>query len=394
MRCGCAGVRYAEAGENKETIMIWIFLFLGLFLCLIAGFLFLIHCIRKFHFVAVLSHDNKTAGLLISCAVCIIPMVLIWVLLGYMNAIIILIHLVVFWGIADWIRGMLIKYRKKEIRYHYTAMAAIVVTILYLGVGALQAYHVWQTDYSITTDKEVGTFRVALFADSHVGTTFDGEGLAKHLARIQEQRPDVVVIAGDFVDEDSTREDMVNACHALGELETPYGVYFVFGNHDKGKYSNGYRGYTGDDLIAELEKNGVMVLQDEAVLIDDRFYLIGRQDASEELDFGGSRADMEELLNGLDKNKFSIVLDHQPRDYEAQAHAGADLVLSGHTHGGQMIPLMQLDSLLHFGGNDNIYGLQHRSDTDYIVTSGISDWAIKFKTGCRSEYVIIDIIGK
>ena len=75
---------------------------------------------------------------------------------------------------------------------------------------------------------------------------------------------------------------------------------------------------------------------------------------------------------------------------DADAKAGA-LVLSGHTHGGQMIPIMQFSRWFNIGVNDNIYGMEKRKDTDFIVTSGISDWAIKFKTGCRSEYVMIDI---
>ncbi len=151
------------------------------------------------------------------------------------------------------------------------------------------------------------------------------------------------------------------------------------------------RGYTGDDLIAELEKNGVTVLEDENVLLDSRFYLIGRQDASEELDLGGSRAKIADLMQRVDNDKFTIVLDHQPRDYDAEAAAGADLVLSGHTHGGQMIPSMQLIRWFHLGGDDCVYGTERRENTDFIVTSGISDWAIKFKTGCRSEFVMIDI---
>lgn len=77
----------------------------------------------------------------------------------------------------------------------------------------------------------------------------------------------------------------------------------------------------------------------------------------------------------------------------AEAAAGADLVLSGHTHGGQMIPLMQLMRRFHIGGTDNVYGKERRRNTDFIVTSGISDWAVRFKTGCRSEYVMIDING-
>ena len=61
---------------------------------------------------------------------------------------------------------------------------------------------------------------------------------------------------------------MIRCCEALGQVKTTYGVYYVFGNHDKGYYSPDYRGYSGDDLVAELEANGVHVLQDENELID------------------------------------------------------------------------------------------------------------------------------
>ena len=71
----------------------------------------------------------------------------------------------------------------------------------------------------------------------------------------------------------------------------------------------------------------------------------------------------------------------------AQAVSGADLVL-----GGQMIPLVQLIRWFHIV-DDNVYGYERRENTDFIVTSGISEWALQFKTGCWSEYVIIDISG-
>ena len=101
---------------------------------------------------------------------------------------------------------------------------------------------------------------------------------------------------------------------------------------------------------------------------------------------------MEELTAGLDPEKFSIVLDHQPHDYDAQVAAGVDLVLSGHTHGGQLIPLNRMGEWL--GLDDKSYGMEKRGNTSFVVTSGISDWVIQFKTGCRSEYVVIDIQGQ
>ena len=128
--------------------------------------------------------------------------------------------------------------------------------------------------------------------------------------------------------------------------------------------------------------------------IDGRFVLIGRRDASDALEHGDMRASMAELTHNLDSEKFSIVLDHQPRDYAAQAESHVDLVLSGHTHGGQLIPLKQLMSIPGLSGDDSIYGRRTRGQTDFIVTSGISDWELLFKTGCRSEYVMIKIHGK
>ena len=374
--------------------MIWIVLFGVLLAVAVVVLVFLIRNVRQLSFVTVLSRGNRAASCAIGTAVTLLPLVLIGLLWGYVNAVIVMLHLAIFLALAKFVLFIVRKVSRRNIRRLWAGVTALAVTVLYLGVGWVQAHHVWQTNYSIDSDKSVGSIRIALLADSHIGTTFDGNGIAEYINRINRQKPDVVVIAGDFVDEDTEKTDMQNACRALKDLHAPFGVYFVFGNHDKGKYSNGARGYSGDDLISELQKNAVTVLQDENVLIDDRFYLIGRQDASEERDFGGKRAAISELTEGLDKSKFSVVLDHQPHDYKAEAAAGTDLVLSGHTHGGQMIPLVQLIRLFHLGGDDNVYGAERRADTDFIVTSGISDWAVKFKTGCRSEFVIIDINGK
>lgn len=68
-----------------------------------------------------------------------------------------------------------------------------------------------------------------------------------------------------------------------------------------------------------------------------------------------------------------------------------DLVLSGHTHGGQLFPLMTVEKLTGMTPDNRIYGYEKRDSTNFIVTSGIADWAIKFKTGCKSEYLMINI---
>ena len=89
----------------------------------------------------------------------------------------------------------------------------------------------------------------------------------------------------------------------------------------------------------------------------------------------------------------SIELDNQnyykSNYYEKESETDADLVLSGHTHGGQFFPVTYVGEWI--GANDRTYGYEERNDTEFIVTSGISDWEILFKTGTKSEYVIIDI---
>ena len=99
---------------------------------------------------------------------------------------------------------------------------------------------------------------------------------------------------------------------------------------------------------------------------------------------------MSELVNKLDKDKYKIVIDHEPNDYDNEEKAGVDLVLSGHTHGGQLFPISEVGGLF-FKANDKTYGYERRGSTDFIVTSGISDWELDFKTGTKSEYVIIDV---
>lgn len=366
----------------------WTFIFIGLIVGSILGIVYLSGRFAKFSVIQKAAKGKKSICFLIAFVLTIMLIVCLAGAFGMINAEICVVHFVVIWLLCDGIGLLAEKKRKKKFEKYYAGMFAIGVTVIYLSCGWYLAHHVWRTAYSLETDKQTGNLRIVQIADSHVGSTFDGAGFREHMKAVQEENPDLVVITGDFVDDDTTKEDMIAACSALGELKTTYGVYFVFGNHDKGYYDPAYRGYNGDDLIAELEKNQVTVLQDETVLLDDRFYLIGRQDRSEE-QRGNDRASMEELTAGLDPEKYSIVLDHQPHDYKAQAASGVDLVLSGHTHGGQFFPINQMGEWM--GVDDKRYGYEKRENTGFIVTSGISDWAIQFKTGCKSEYVVIDI---
>ena len=283
-------------------------------------------------------------------------------------------------ALATWVVR---RVRRREPRRYYAGAIAILLTSLYLGAGWAAAHRIRETDYTVETQKATDPLRVVLMADAHLGVTLDGDGFTATMARIEALRPDVVVMVGDYVDDDSTRADMLAASRALGALETTYGVYFVFGNHDRGYYNS--RDFSAEDLENTLLKNGIHILEDESALIDDRFYLVGRADKGYNLD----RLTMDELLQDVDTSKYIIVMDHEPADYDAEAQSAADLVLCGHTHGGQMFPLTKCG--VWSGIDDSTYGLEEHNNTNFIVSSGISDWAIKFKTGTRSEYVVVNL---
>ena len=363
----------------------WLMIMYATLTVTFASLVYLIGRVGKFSFI----QKRKKGKLFFGIAVVFGAFAGIGLTLDFINAIVCAVYFAMFWLVGDFIFYVIAKIRRKPFERYYAGMAAVIASVAALSAGWYWNHSVRPAFYTIETDKNVGNLKIVMFADSHIGTTFHADGFAKHIAAMQAQNPDVVVIAGDFVDDDTTRADMIASVKSLGKMKTAYGVYFVPGNHDKGYYGAAHRGFSGRDLTDELEKNGVKVLKDEAVLIDDRFYLIGRKDFSVEKEQSGKRKPMKELTAGLSFDKLTIVADHQPADYQNQAAAKVDLVLSGHTHGGQLFPFNRVG--MWIGANDKIYGHEKRGDTNFIVTSGLSDWAIKFKTGCRSEYVVVTV---
>ncbi|MBQ3566414.1 MAG: metallophosphoesterase [Oscillospiraceae bacterium] len=339
---------------------------------------------RQSGLIRKISEKNKC----LSCALSSVPFVLITIcafFFGIISAIIILLHLTVFLMMCNLILYGTKKLVKKSFTKTASVVSAIILTTVYMSIGWYNAHNVIETAYTFETEKQLSenSLRIVQIADSHLGVTLDGKSFSHHLQNIHKKSPDIIVITGDFVDDNSNKADMIKACQALGNLQTRYGVYFTFGNHDKGYFENSHN-FTEDELRQELLKNNVKILEDEAALIDDSFYLVGRQDKSEK-----KRKSIDELISGLDKSKYIVVLDHQPNDYDNEAKTEVDLVLSGHTHGGHIFPAGVIGLIT--GANDKVYGTEKINKTDFVVTSGISGWEIPFKTGAISEYVVIDV---
>ena len=339
---------------------------------------YLVTRVRRFSFMRKLAKEHKALSWLLAFA--LVGLLFLFACINLVSVVIVVLHLALIWFLCDLAAWIVRRIRRTEPKRYLAGAIAILLTASYLGAGWIAAHHIRQTDYTVETAKTTEPLRIVLIADAHLGVTLDGDGFQKTMQRIQATEPDLVAVTGDFVDDDSSAADLQAACRALGDLHTTYGVYFVYGNHDNGYFQS--RDFTAADLRTALIQNGVTILEDETVPIGTQYALIGRKDRS-----NADRLPMDAF--SFDASRYTIVLDHQPNDYDAEAAAGVDLVLSGHTHGGHLLPAGWIG--LWMGANDATYGLSTRGNTTFLITSGISGWAIPFKTGCFSEYAVIDV---
>lgn len=270
-----------------------------------------------------------------------------------------------------------------------SGIVPIVLTAAVIVFGYCNMHHVVQTNYTIYTHKDIRPegYRVALIADVHYGISLDYDELTDICDEVSSLNPDLVILCGDIVDNNSSKEEMYTVFQALGTIESKFGSYYVYGNHDR-PMALVESVCTEAELNEAIVSNGITILKDETRVISNDFTLAGREDRG--YGAGGMRMSIGSLLQNVDPDSFILTLDHQPNEYEQNGAAGTDLLLSGHTHGGQLWPVNVLDNLLKF--NDANYGhTQIDADTQAIVTSGFAGWGWPIKTAAPAEYVIIDI---
>ncbi len=273
-------------------------------------------------------------------------------------------------------------------RIYALGIIPLLVTALLMSYGYVNMHRVVRTDFEVFTKKDVGDgYRVVLIADVHYGVSIGDKELTEKRNEINALNADVVVLCGDIVDSATSKTEMETVFKVLGETKTKYGVFYVYGNHDR---SHSYGGsFTDKELETAIKESGIRILEDEAVSIDESLYLIGREDKGYNIG-KQRRKSIGELTEGLDEKKFILTLDHQPTEYTAVGESPTDLLLSGHTHAGQLWPMKHIFQL--FGINDGVYGkIAIDNDTTAIVTSGFAGWSYPVKTAAPAEYAIIDI---
>ena len=282
------------------------------------------------------------------------------------------------------------------------AWAITLILITGIAVPAYGMYHAqtpvvhtYTADFRETaeTDDHV---RIALISDLHLSVNSHISTIRKMVRLLNEQKPDLVLVAGDvFTSSYAALRNPEQYAQALHEIQAPMGIYAVYGNHDiEETLFGGFAvhpvsmAFRSKQIEQFFDDCGFRVLYDETTdIADGKLTLAGRIDGNKAGDGTRNRMSPAELLKGTDPSRLTLVLEHEPVEYKELREAGADIVLSGHTHDGQVFP----GNLYVKMTNENGYGQKTLYGMETFVTSGVGTFGPPMRTGTDSEIMIIDL---
>lgn len=261
-----------------------------------------------------------------------------------------------------------------------------IVFLVVAGIvlyGAWNARHPVVNHYDLSVQKKAGNLQqlhIVMVSDIHLGTIMDDGRLAQMVASVNAQAPDLILFAGDMIDENVERVIRQEMRINLSRLKAPYGVYAVLGNHE-------YLGGHVREAMSYLGESGVHILRDTSAKVAHSFYIVGRDDLSGRYFMGKQRRSLKDLLAGFDPSLPVIVLDHQPSRLEEPEQAEVDLQLSGHTHRGQLFPIQIITHRIF--ADD--FGFLQKGNFHLIVSSGFGTWGPPLRVGNKPEIVDITV---
>jgi len=224
--------------------------------------------------------------------------------------------------------------------------------------------------------KELDGFRLVHLSDIHHSPFTSLEHISRVVEVSNRLKPDMFVLTGDYVSHET--EYIAPVAEVLAQLKAEYGIYACLGNHDH---------WTDAELVTHLFRGeGINLLINEGLRFQARgtkFWLAGVDDLMV------GKTDVRAALDGSNENEFKLLLAHNPQIVRRAARYGVDLMLSGHTHGGQVkirdeekriLPRRRLWS-----------GLHRRQNTQIYITRGIGTVVVPIRYQCPPEISLIEL---
>lgn len=273
-------------------------------------------------------------------------------------------------------------FSKKVNRYIGISLVGIIFAIGFYG--NYNASKIYEASYNLEIDKKESKIRelkAVLITDIHLGYMNNVEHLSKVVEKVNKANPDIVFISGDIFDGNYNALSNPNKAEELFKtIKSKYGVYASLGNHDAGSSYN--------DMVKFLKRSQVKLLRDEKLTIDNKFIVIGRKDSQP---IGGSeekRKSIDSILKDTDMKLPIIILDHRPSNFSEYTR-GEDLILSGHTHKGQIVPFNIVTDKVNLANYG--YYKEKNNSTQMIVSSGVGTWGPPLRIGTENEIVKLNI---
>jgi predicted MPP superfamily phosphohydrolase len=274
------------------------------------------------------------------------------------------------------------------------AVAAVTAcSLLVTGYGLYAAHHVKTTEVEVSSSDLPPAFdgyRIALISDIHLGPSLSGQFVADVVAQVNQAGPDLIVIAGDLVD--GPVDQLGGELSSLGDLQAPDGVVVTTGNHEFAGDVDAWLAFFNGLGLKVLDNSGFEVVRSGAVIdilgINDR-QGSGAHSASlpEAVQF--MAAEYNSAVDGRDR--FRLLVAHEPvqvfTDDDLPASVGIDVLLSGHTHGGQLWPLDLAVRLQQ----PVVDGVHEVAGVTVVTTKGIGSWGPPVRVGAWPEVVVVTL---
>nr|WP_305047345.1 metallophosphoesterase [Geomicrobium sp. JCM 19055] len=195
--------------------------------------------------------------------------------------------------------------------------------------------------------------------------------------KVNRLNADAIALVGDVMEDNIEPLKRNKMFDELSHLKSKLGTFVVLGNHE-------FYGQDVEEYIDRMKEANFSLLRDDIVYLGDSISIIGRKDAEDPT----NRKLAKQMIKDVSRERFGIVLDHQPLDLEElSTNDHIDLVFSGHTHRGQVSPL-------HYVTNKKFpldYGIKTHNGTSMIVSSGFGTWGPPIRLGSRSEIRFVDV---
>ena len=257
------------------------------------------------------------------------------------------------------------------------SIVLLLVAVSYSGYGIWNAFHPRLKNISISI-KNLPDYwqgkKIVQLTDIHLGTIHHRRFMEKLVEQVNDLNPDLIFITGDLFD--GAGQKLNHLAEPISDLNSNNGIYYISGNHET---------YISlENSLSAVGETSAIILRDELVELE------GLQILGIDYPMIGQEHDLKPVLQKIDSSRPSIVLYHEPKEqvWKLVKEAGASLMLSGHTHKGQMWPFSWVAKLVY---GDYYYGLNTDKDFTIYTSNGVGTWGPPMRTGNHPEIVEITL---